>query len=547
MRAWRATQKAAVAGKAAGISDDVARAVGLSAQRIAEIGRRLLTRTGSSRKAVSRLNRALRARLASRVHGTRGMSAADDARRLFAKFGERGYPALRVPFTDPTLTIKAGQRARLYKEFAQPLAKDAPNSLGKLIALKETLKAANKAGKPATEVAEAIKGIRFSPEAAESIKAVTRAQFGKFRPVEGAQDFVSRFLRIAGRTKTRLFGPGFSPAQTQAAGTAQQLSAGAKAKGAFAFREFSRLIDPEVARLAASSGLDQADVHARLWDFIDTAGLPLWGDDVVHARMAETAKLLNLTGDENRNLLKALRHFGETNRDLLDLMKQKGVAPVELFDSARRVPTKEFQAAEALRQRTLPELSYNTSRVKEVRWEKPATLFSPKELVIGYTSNTKKARRHLASMRAMAEELGGKIEGRHVSGYRFNTDKTLAASLVPDEFKGTFNVFETSIPRSAAASAEQAAKRLALADFRDLIADTGIRANTLATNRNAFPGYTQIPWDKYRNTPAFQTVLKSLEGYAFPQQVADSLTQLMTISAQPQEINRLTDRKFDSA
>ena len=539
MRAWRGTQKAAVAGKAAGISDDVARAVGLPAQRIAEIGQRLLTRTGSSRKAVSRLNRALRARLASRVHGTRGLSAADDARGLFAKFGERGYPALRVPFTDPTLTIKAGQRARLFKEFTQPLSKGAPNSLGKLIALKETLKAANKAGKAATKVAEEIKGIRFSPEAAESIKAVTRAKFGRFRAVEGADDFVSRFRRIAERTKTRLFGPGFSEAQTRAAATAQQLSAGAKAKGAFAFREFSKRIDPEVARLAASTGLDQADVHARLWDFIDTAGLPLWGDDVVQARMAETAQVLNLTGDENRKLLVELRKFGETNRDLLDLMKEKGVAPDELFGSARRVPTKEFQAAEALRQRTLPELSYNTSRVKEVRWTKPATLFSPEKVVIGYTSQTKKARRRLASMRAMAEELGGKIEERHISGYRFNTDKTLAASLVPDDFKGKFNVFETSIPGSAAAEAEQATKRLALADFRDIAAETGIRADTLAKHRNAFPGYTQIDWGQFRNTPAYKTVLKSLEGMAFPQQVSDSLSQLMTISAQPTEINRL--------
>lgn len=541
MKALRQTTRAAVRGGLAGISDDVLKATGTTAEQIRKIGRAMLRQAkGSNKKAGKRLNRWLIRRLGTRTHGARGLEAADAARQFFVKFGERGRTILRVPFTQAKLTAKQGRRARLYKEFTEPLGRQTGDSLAKLIAAKEALKASTAAGVPSPFLIDEVNRIRFSQEAAESIRAVTRVQFGKFRPLVTPRD-ASLFKRAEvyiNRVKASLFGGGWSPTQTEFASAAQAVGSGADAANATAVAHFTKLLDPHIERLVAKSGLTKVEVHQRMWDFIDSGNFKkLASDDPVLARMNETIRLFGFGDDaeEGKKLVEMFREFGDTHREAIDAMKRAGVAPDELFGSAPRRVTDEFRArSDPFTDQVLPELSFTDSRTRELRRINRET----GAIERAYTSKTSRAAKQRNALKALDDAEWGPVQEFDISGFRHNTDQNLLTALVPPGEKGTFNQFRASIPEAAGAIAAQKTRRLAYGRIRDLVLPTSISADALANNPAAFSGFAQLRLEKFKNSPAY-AVMSVLEGRAFPIQVVDQLHQFMHVASRPREINRL--------
>ena len=135
---------------------------------------------------------------------------------------------------------------------------------------------------------------------------------------------------------------------------------------------------------------------------------------------------------------------------------------------------------------------------------------------------------------------GPKPKPYHVSVERFNVDPKLARALQPDPGV-KIPMFKQSIPEAAGDIARQKTTREALGQMRDIAADTGIPSAVLENpaTKAAYSGFAQVRWEKFLDTPAYQTVFKQLKGQAFPQQVVDMLERFMTVSGQPQEINKM--------
>lgn len=128
-RALRSTARAAAAGNVAGISADVARALGRTPAQLAKIGQRLVKRGATPKQAARQLfgrkGGKFASTLGARAAGGKGVEAAKQARKFFTKFGEKGRTIARVPFAAKGfITARRGKRARLFTEFAKGVPKD---------------------------------------------------------------------------------------------------------------------------------------------------------------------------------------------------------------------------------------------------------------------------------------------------------------------------------------------------------------------------------------------------------------------------------------
>jgi len=463
---------------------------------------------------------------------------------LFDAAGLKRTPFLQKELAEISRKIRAGAfespkariaaEAAIKKELRSALAESAKTARGVPGKLAKQQRAV---GKTIEEFSIELNRIKFDPDAAQSIKELTRGKFGVLRSTQpdASKGALGELARKLGRQKDEFFGAGHSKLGTVAAGVKQDLGAGATAAEMFRALEVTQGIAPQITAIAKKTGLADDVLHARLWDFVDTAALKLAPDSPVRARMAETLRLIQQLPDEAKKVIGALNEFGQTRRATIEAFRAKDVAPRGAIESARRLVSPTFKAqSDPLTARTFVDVTRSAKRTKELR-----RVHADGTIQKAYTSLDDASIKRANALRGLPDDQWGKLQTYDIAGFEINNNPDLFKSLLPSDAPAGITQFATSIPGAAAAEAGDKVRRLAAGRFRDFIQGTGVPAQRVAENPDLFRGFAQMRFDFAGTPPLFEQVFKPLQGMAFPQQVIDHIGHLMALSKQPKEIRRL--------
>lgn len=334
-----------------------------------------------------------------------------------------------------------------------------------------------------------------------------------------------RFVTEAGRIKRRLFGGGTSEVGQLAAGAEAAIRTRAPAAHQMAQAAWAKKMQPIVERLAQQTGKSIDEIQAVMVDLVEFGrkGARFAPNDPIRQSVIGIIPHLD---DEAKAIV---REYGRMHGELLHELQAAGVSPGIIEPLVPRRLTEQFRkigTPEA--RRALVDVGFDPKRTKELRWLDTTT----GQVHTALSSNADEVKRLTAEF--------GKPERFDISLRRWNTDPDIARSLQP-ELAEKIPQFKATLPEAAGELAKQRVTRLALADMKNIADTTGVPADLVAgvATRGQYPGFAQVRWEKFRNTPAYQTVFRGLEGKAYPQQIVDMIERFMTLSAQPTEIRRL--------
>ena len=396
---------------------------------------------------------------------------------------------------------------------------------------KQVAKAASAFEQALAPMQEEIQRLRYAPGASPSLQASARGLFGKLRPTAAAPGagLGARAGVQAGRIKQGMFGPGHSRLGTVFAGATRKYKAGSQVAAARTAHEYAVKLKPIAQRLSAASGKSADEINSGLLKLLDSPDLAkLAPDDQWRPLWVEMQKIAG----SDKGAADVLQQYRKLHDTAVAELGARGVVPGTLRDYVPRRPTKEFRKlSDPYTQTTLRDASYSGARRKEVYFAEPGGTVHR-----ALTSDPEKVKR----IHAIAASFGEKAQTFDVSLHRYNVDPKIAKRLLPEGLRGKVGQFAETIPEAAGEIARQKVRRLALADITDAVKPLGIRAEALERHGGHFSGYAQVRWERFRDTPAYQTVFRQqIEGMAFPQPVTDMIERFMTVSAQPPVINQV--------